>query len=192
MSEQQKKNYKWYIIQCVSNYEDKVKQALENKRQSEGLSEDINQVFLPKAEKISKAGRKNIKPLFPGYIFIEMVMTDNAWFIIRNTQDVTGIVGSSGQRTKPTPIPQSSIDKMIAKIKDAPEAEAVKEDTEFKIQDLRVGQKIKIIKGPFENQIVEIDSITTEEMSVKVHLEAFGKIVSATLPLHYIGKVGLK
>ncbi len=191
MSEQEKKNYKWYIIQCVSNYEDKVKQALENKRQSEGLNEAINQVFLPKALKISKAGRKNIKPLFPGYVFIEMIMTDDAWFIIRNTQDVTGIVGSSGQRTKPTPIPQSSIDKMISKIQDAPE-EKIVEETEFKIQDLRVGQKIKIIKGPFENQVVEIDGISTEESNVKIHLEAFGKMVSATIPLHYIGKVGLK
>ncbi len=191
MSEQKNKNYKWYIIQCHSNYEDKEKQALENKRQSEGLSEDINQVFLPKAEKISKAGRKAIKPLFPGYIFIEMIMTDKAWYIIRNTQDVTGIVGSSGHRTKPTPIPQRSIDKMISKIQDAPE-EPIIEDTEFKIQDLRVGQKIKIIKGPFKNQVVEIDEISTEDLTVKVHLEAFGKMISATIPLHYIGKVGLK
>lgn len=184
--------HQWYIVQCISNHEDKVKEALDNKRVSEDLGDTISEVFLPKIVKETKSGSKKKRPIFPGYIFVKMVMTDMAWFIIRNTQDVTGIVGSSGQRTKPTPITQNSIDKMIKKMNESQTEEKPtstnKNDKEIMLS-IKIGDEIKIIEGPWEGNVAKVLEVDIKSQTIEVNLEAFGKLIKSTIPFSYVKKL---
>jgi len=184
--------HQWYIIQCISNHEDKVKQALENKRASEDLGEIISEVFLPKIIKEAKSGSKKKRPIFPGYIFVKMVMTDEAWYIVRNTQDVTGIVGSSGQRTKPTPITQHSINKMIMKMENSQEEEtkeAIAAKSNVEIQ-LVVGDDVMVMEGPWEGSVSSVKEVDNKAKTVIVEIEVFGKLINTTTPFSFLKKLG--
>ncbi len=183
------KNIKWYLIQVVSNYESKVKETLEN-RQFEDGDDTIKEVLLPMVQHTTKAGRLKKKPMFPGYLFVKVEMSDQAWFIIRNTQYVTGIVGSSGQRTKPTPVKEEQITKIIENIQNQASEFAAAQETSSAVTNVtfEVGDIVNITEGDFVNKEGKVIAISMIKQTTTVEVEFFGRMTEIELPLTYVKK----
>ena len=143
----------WYVVNTVSGYEYKVKEKLEMRINSMDLQENIFRVIVPEQKEIEiKNGvkKEKIKKMFPGYVLVEMVMSDEAWYIVRNTQGVTGFIGSSGKGAKPIPLMPQEVDKILGSMGMS------RVDVS---KDLKEGAKVKIISGPFKDMMAKIDSI---------------------------------
>lgn len=187
MSEE-KNEKQWYLITTISGKERTVIESLENRKVSEemeDLFEDFKVMMVPhlsqrEAEKKEQGASFKVRErnLYPGYIFIKMHMTNDAWFIVRNTQYVTGLVGSSGQWTKPTPVPEREIKKMEA------EVEKIKEN--FKqgknLSPYKVGQVVQVIDGPTKGQIGPIVEVNDERKVAVVELELFERKTPTEIP----------
>ncbi len=186
-----KNNNKWYIVQVVTGYEQKVKEDLENRDFDVAAVEEI---LLPLKMHTTKTGNIKQKPMFPGYLYVKVEMTDESWFIIRNTNYVTGIVGSSGQRTKPTPIREDEIMKIREK--------AIEEELRFNnistensskpiVTDVKylVGDKVKINEGEFVGQEGKVLAISIETQKTTVEIEFFGRMTTVELSLELVKKI---
>ncbi len=160
---------RWYIVQTYSGYENSVKTDLEARIQTLGQQETIFNVLIPEEEyvELKKDGTPvtKLRKMFPSYIFVEMIITDKSWFIVRNTPKVTGFLGSSGQGAKPIPLPEEEINTILRNIGqlDTPEFGVV------------VGDTVKIITGMFKDKIAEVSAISEEKETVTVLLEVFGR-----------------
>lgn len=153
---------KWYVAHTYSGYENKVKAGIEATVKNRGMEDTIIQVQVPTQEVVeTKNGKKVIKEkkLFPGYVMIEMYMTDDSWYVVRNTRGVTGFVGPE---SKPVPLTPAELKSM-----------GIKQQT-VKI-NFNVGDSVKIVDGPFENYVASIESINAEKSQLKVMVSAFGR-----------------
>ena len=145
----------WYVVNTYSGHEKKVQEKLLMRAESMNMQDYIFRVIVPEQEETEiKDGVKKtkVKKLFPGYILVEMIMTDEAWYIVRNTPGVTGFIGSSGKGAKPTPLQPSEVDHILKNMG----ISRIDIDKE-----LQVGTKVKIIGGPFTGMygtIEEVDS----------------------------------
>ncbi len=184
-------NNKWYIVQVVTGYEQKVKEDLENRDFDVATIEEI---LLPMKMHTTKTGNIKSKPMFPGYLYVKVEMTDETWFIIRNTNYVTGIVGSSGQRTKPTPIRDEEILKIkdkaleeqlrIKNIESENSSKPIMTETEYKVDDT-----VKITEGEFAAQEGKVLTISIETQKVMVEIEFFGRMTTVELDLDLVKKI---
>ena len=159
---------RWYMITVITGKEEKVLESLKNRIISENMEElfeDFKAMWVPKLSKTEMEKKVNGEPhktptninLFPGYMFIKMDMTNEAWFLVRNTQYVTGLVGSSGQRTKPTPISTMEMKKMEKKVQSIKDDFDKGKQREVKSK-FEVGNRVEIIDGPskgMQGKIVE-------------------------------------
>ena len=175
-------NKKWYMITTISGKEEKVIESLKNRVVSEQIAGDFEPEGGFKAMMVPHLSQKELekklagedfkiknKNLFPGYIFIKMNMTNEAWFIVRNTQYVTGLVGSSGQRAKPTPVSNLEIRKMekqVAKITEDFEAGKIK-------SQFTPGTVVEVIDGPTKGQVGPIVENNDERQVAVVELILF-------------------
>lgn len=163
---------KWYAVQTYSNKENNVKKALETKMETMNLKEKIYQVLVPeeKFEVIDKRGnvKEGTNKLYPGYVFLEMEVEkdidDNTWFIVRNTENVTGFLGSSGGGKKPVAIPQDEMNRVLQKI-----GKIQKEEVNIHVHD-----KVRIISGSFLGQEAVVSSVDVEKNTVVVEIQLFG------------------
>ena len=162
MEQIEDKEFKWYMVSTVSGKEENVIEALKNKiatQNMDNLFRDIRIFLMPhlsnkELEKKTKGEEYTVKyvNIYKGYIFINMVMTDEAWYIVRNTQYVTGLIGSSGKGAKPTPISKKDFNSMVEKEKTLNEKFAEGDiETAFK-----EGVIVKVINGIFKDEIGEI------------------------------------
>ena len=173
---------KWYVVNTYSGHENKVKEKLEMRTESMGLQDYIFRVIVPEqtvVEEKDGVTKEKVKKMFPGYILVEMIMTDEAWFIVRNTPGVTGFIGSSGKGAKPTPLQPYEVETIlnnmgISRI-DAP-------------NELKEGDKIKIIDGPFVGMSGTIESIDLENKIVNALVDLFGQETSIEVELKQIGR----
>ena len=117
--------------------------------------------------------------MFPGYILVEMIMTDEAWYIVRNTPGVTGFIGSSGKGAKPTPLPPQEIDRVLATMG----MSRVNIDNEMK-----VGDNVNIIDGPFNGMSGKIDSINAENNRLTIIIDLFGQETSVDVENYQVSK----
>ncbi len=184
-------NKQWYIVQVVTGYEQRVKDDIENRDFDEV---EIDEILLPQKMYETKAGNMKAKPMFPGYLYVKVEMTDESWFIIRNTDYVTGIVGSSGQRTKPTPIR----DEEIIKIKEkAAEEEAKITNIKSGNPDKKivtkapyaVGDDVKVKEGEFANSTGKVLSISIETQKATVEIEFFGRLTEIEVDILMAEKI---
>ena len=133
----------WYVVNTYSGHENKVKEKLEMRASTMGMEDYIFRVIVPsQTEKVVKNGQEKEveKKMFPGYILVEMIMTDEAWFVVRNTPGVTGFIGSSGKGAKPTPLQPYEVDKILNSMG----------MSRLEIStDLKGGEIVKITGGPF-------------------------------------------
>jgi transcriptional antiterminator NusG len=159
-------NTEWYVIHSYSGYENKVEKNLLNRIESMGMQNKIFQVIVPTEEEVElKDGHRRTieRRVFPGYILVEMVLDEDSWYVVRNTPGVTGFVGSGN---KPTPLRPDEVDKILKRM----EAEAPKIKVSF-----RVGEKVRIVEGPFEDFTGTVDEIDLDRGRVKVLVNFFGR-----------------
>ena len=171
---------KWYVVNTYSGHENKVKEKLEMRTNSMGMENYIFRVIVPETkEEVEKDGKvkERVKKLFPGYILVEMIMTDEAWFIVRNTPGVTGFIGSSGKGAKPTPLQPYEVGKILGSM-GMTRLEAG--------TDLQPGNKVKVIAGPFNGMEGKIDSLDLANNKVMVLLDLFGQETSVEVMISEI------
>ncbi len=169
----------WYVVNTYSGHESKVKEKLEMRASSMGMEDYILRVVVPETKEVDSNGKEKIKKLFPGYILVEMVMTDEAWFIVRNTPGVTGFIGSSGKGAKPFPLTPAEVDKILSS------QGMSRLDAE---NDLKEGEKVKIISGPFEGMFGTIKSVDTTKAMLEVIVDLFGQETTIELEFSQISK----
>ena len=171
----------WYVVNTYSGHENKVKEKLDMRSQSMDMQDYIFRVIVPEEKVIeeTKDGSKKekTKKLFPGYILVEMVMSDEAWYVVRNTPGVTGFIGSSGKGAKPTPLQPYEVDHILNNMGIS------RLDVN---NELEVGAKVKIIAGPFSGMIGTIDSLDLPNNKVNLLVDLFGQETSVEVGMSEI------
>ena len=172
----------WYVVNTYSGHENKVKEKLEMRASTMGMEDYIFRVVVPEQTEIEiKDGEKKekLKKMFPGYILVEMVMTDEAWFIVRNTPGVTGFIGSSGKGAKPFPLTPAEVDKILGTMG----------MSRLEIgNELNENDSVKVINGPFSGMYGKVKTMDMEKQQVEVALDLFGQETIVELQLTEIEK----
>ena len=172
----------WYVIHTYAGYENKVKQNLEHRIESMGVADRIFQVVVPVEDQIEiKHGKRSTvqRKIFPGYVLVEMVMDDQSWYVVRNTPGVTGFVSSG---TKPIPLQESEV-RRILKL-DVPAEEEPAVAVTFK-----KGENVKIIDGPFMEFLGIVDEVMPERNKLKVLVTFFGRETPVELDFLQVEKL---
>ncbi len=172
----------WYVVNTYSGHESKVKEKLEARTESMGMQDYIFRVIVPETTEVEvKDGQKKEKKkkMFPGYVLVEMIMSDEAWYIVRNTPGVTGFIGSSGKGAKPTPLLPSEIDKILAGMG----MSRVNIESEMSI-----GDKVSIVDGPFKGMMGKVDSIDLENNRLNVLIDLFGQETPVEVEVYQVSK----
>ncbi len=170
----------WYVLHTYSGYEDNVAKNLRQRIESLDMQDKIFEVLVPKEKKIKiKNGKRTVveERIFPGYVLVEMIVTDDSWYVVRNTPNVTGFIGLG---TTPTPIVPEEIEAM-KKIMGVAEPK-------YKIDVVR-GDAVKITDGPFKDFDGKVDNIDEERGKVKVLVSIFGRETPVELDFLQIKKI---
>lgn len=175
----------WYVVNTYSGHEQKVKANLEKRIISMGMQDYIFSVVIAEKEvpiiKDDKpTGKYKMKNMYPGYVYVEMIMTDEAWFVIRNTPQVTGFVGSSGGGAKPIPVPREQIEQVLKHIGAAPDE---------LYTDYAVGNHVIVTRGAMEGATGDITSIDLKAGYASVSMVMFGRNQVVDVALGDISKV---
>ena len=172
----------WYVVNTYSGHENKVKEKLEARTESMGMQDYIFRVIVPETTEVEvKDGvkKEKVKKMFPGYVLVEMIMTDEAWYIVRNTPGVTGFIGSNGKGAKPTPLLPQEIDRILANMG----MSRVDASTE-----LQVGDTVNIIDGPFSGMTGKVDNIDTENNRLNIIIDLFGQETNVDVEVYQVSK----
>jgi len=159
-------NHAWYVLHTYSGYEDNVARNLRQRIESMGMEDKIFQVIVPREKKIRVKGgkRQTIEErLFPGYVLVQMIVTEDSWYVVRNTPNVTGFVGSG---TTPTPVSKVEIDRLLTRMGE--------DEPKYKI-DVIEGDSVKIMDGPFKEFEGKISEVNESKGTVKVLVNVFGR-----------------
>jgi len=173
----------WYVLHTYSGYENKVKDNIESRAQSMGMEDHIFRVVVPEEEEREiKNGKEkvNVKKTFPGYVLVEMIMTDDSWYIVRNTPNVTGFVGSHGAGSKPAPLLKEEVELILRKLGLS---------SRHKELDVELGEVVTIIEGAFAGLTGAITEIDQEKQKLKVNIDMFGRETSTELDFEQIDKL---
>ncbi len=171
---------RWYVVHTYSGYENKVKANLEHRIESMAMKEKIFQVVVPTEEEVElKDGHKvtTKRKIFPGYVLVEMIMSEESWYVVRNTPGVTGFVGTGN---KPVPLQEQEVKAIIKQMK----VETPKVKVGFS-----VGQSVKIIDGPFAEFMGVVDEMNPERNKVKVLVSFFGRETPVELEFNQIARL---
>ena len=173
---------KWYVVNTYSGHEKKVQEKLLMRASSMGMEDYIFRVIVPEQTEVEvKDGvsKEKVKKLFPGYVLVEMIMTDEAWFVVRNTPGVTGFIGSSGKGAKPTPLQPYEVDKILNNMG----------MSRLEVSsDLVEGELVKVISGPFAGMEGKIESLDLPNQVLTVLLDLVGQETSVEVELSQIEK----
>jgi transcriptional antiterminator NusG len=156
----------WYAIHTYSGYEDNVARNLRQRIESLGFEDKIFAVLVPKEKKIRvKGGKREVveEKIYPGYVLVEMIVSDDSWYVVRNTPNVTGFIGAG---TTPTPLARSEVDGLLARMG--------VEEPKYKV-DVVVGDRVKISDGPFKDFDGKVSEVDMEKGRVKVLVTIFGR-----------------
>jgi transcriptional antiterminator NusG len=171
---------RWYVLHTYSGYEDNVARNLKQRIDSMGMEDKIFNVLVPKEKKIKiKNGkRKTIEErIFPGYVLVEMIVTDDSWYVVRNTPNVTGFIGSG---TIPTPISEDEVKNLKKRMGVV--------EPKYKI-DVSAGEAVKIIDGPFKDFDGKVSEVDEEKGKIKVLVSVFGRETPVELDFLQIKKI---
>jgi len=171
---------RWYVLHTYSGYEENVKHNLEQRVESFAMQDKIFNVLVPKEKKIKiKNGKRVVveEKIFPGYVLIEMVVTDDSWYVVRNTPNVTGFVGSG---TTPTPIDQKEVDNLLRRVS--------ADEPQHKI-DLEINDVVRIVDGPFKNFEGKVSIVDHERGKIKVLVTMFGRETPVELDALQVKKI---
>jgi len=171
---------RWYVLHTYSGYEENVKHNLEQRIESFNMQDKIFGVLVPKEKKIKiKSGKRTVieEKIFPGYVLVEMIVTDDSWYVVRNTPNVTGFIGSG---TTPTPIDAKEMESLQKRMK-------VDEPT-HKI-DVEVDDPVKITDGPFKNFEGKVSNVDQDRGKIKVLVNMFGRETPVELDALQVKKI---
>ncbi|MDR0886849.1 MAG: transcription termination/antitermination protein NusG [Clostridiales Family XIII bacterium] len=167
---------RWYVIHTYSGHEGKVKANIEKIAKSRGMDEFIKKIVVPTEEHIEiKDGKKKLKTKksFPGYVLIKMIVNNQSWYLVRNTQGVTGFVGHG---TEPVPLTKEEVRRMgIEKV--------------YIDLDIEVGDSVKVINGPFEGFIGIVEEVNMDRQTIKSKISMFGRETPVELVFDQIDKI---
>jgi len=174
------KEKNWYVIHTYSGYEDAVAKSLRKRIKSLGMEDKIFQVLVPKEKKIKmKSGKKKTveEKIYPGYVLVQMIVTDDSWYVVRNTPNVTGFVGSG---TTPVPVSEEEVETLKKRMG--------VEEPQYKIE-VEVGDAVKITDGPFEGFDGKVSEVDEDKGKVKVLVDMFGRDTPVELESLQVEKV---
>ncbi len=171
---------RWYVLHTYSGYEENVKHNLEQRVESFDMRDKIFGIIVPKEKRIKiKNGKRTTveEKIFPGYVLVEMIVTDDSWYVVRNTPNVTGFVGSG---TTPTPIDQKEVDQLLKRVNSA--------EPQHKI-DINIGDIVRISDGPFKNFEGKVSAVDAERSKIKVMVTMFGRETPVELDALQVKKI---
>lgn len=167
---------KWYVVHTYSGHENKVKVNIEKLVENRGMQEQVLEVVVPTEDIVEvKGGQRKIKTkkMFPGYVLVKMIVTNESWYLVRNTQGVTGFVGHGSH---PIPLTLEEVRRMgIEKI--------------YIDLDIRVGDTIKVINGPFENFMGSVEEVNMEKQTLRARVSMFGRDTPVELDFSQVDKL---
>ena len=173
-------NKRWYIIHTYSGFENKVKQSLRQRADAYGMGDKIGEIMVPTETVVEKGrdgkARKTTKKFFPGYVLVQMEMSDEAWHVVRSTPKVTGFVGG-GQR--PVPMDNEEVERILNQVH-------VTEEKPKPKFDYRVGETVRITEGPFSNFTGVVEEINEDRATLKVMVSIFGRATPVELEFHQV------
>ena len=167
----------WYVVNTYSGHEAKVKEKLDMRINSMDMQENIFRVIVPERKEVEiKDGKKKekLKKLFPGYVLVEMIMSDESWYIVRNTPGVTGFLGSSGKGAKPVPLYDEEVERIFKEIG---------YNENVVVADYEPGDNVKIVDGPFKMLQGKIIDVDKEAGKANVSIDLFGQETNVELEL---------
>lgn len=171
---------KWYVVHTYSGYENKVKANLEKRVESMNMGDKIFRVLVPVEEEVQiKDGKKKVTPkkIYPGYVLVEMTITEDSWYVVRNTPGVTGFVGSG---TKPIQLQEEEVKKIFKQIG--------VEEKQPKV-DFKLHENVRVTSGPFENFIGTIEEIYPQKGKLRVKVSMFGRETPVELEFSQVAKM---
>jgi len=169
----------WYVVHTYSGFEDKVKTSIEDKVKRKGLDEKITRILIPTERVIEiKGGKKREadKKFYPGYILVEMDLSDETWHLVRSTPRVTGFVGGA----EPVPLPQEEVEEILQQLERGPVQQV---RTQFEI-----GEAVRIIDGPFANFVGSVDEVDMDHGRLRVMVSIFGRLTPVELNFFQVEK----
>lgn len=180
MAKQTSQGRRWYVIHTYSGYEENVERNLRQRIDSMDMQDKIFDIMIPKEKKIKiKNGKRKVveEKVFPGYVLVNMIVTDDSWYVVRNTPNVTGFVGTG---TTPTPISEDEVKSLQKKMG--------VEEPKYEI-DVTVGAPVKIVDGPFKNFEGKINEVDDARGKVKVLVSMFGRETPVELDFLQVKKI---
>jgi len=181
-AEPEKSGMKWFIVHTYSGFEDRVKETLRQRAEALEMGDAFGEIHIPTETIVEYRGGKKKetqRKFFPGYILVEMVMSDTAWHVVKNTPKVTGFVGSG---RKPTPLTQEEVDQILQQVVSAREKPKPKY-----IFDR--GEPVKIIDGPFNNFTGVVEDVNLDRNTLKVMVTIFGRATPVELDFSQVQKL---
>ena len=172
----------WYIVHTYSGFEKKVSESLRQRVQAYGLQDEIGEILIPTEVVVEMRGGRKVetpKRFFPGYILVEMYMSDNAWHVVKNTPKVTGFVGAGA---RPTPLSREEVDQILLQVTTAAEKPKPKYSFEK-------GDQVRINEGPFTSFEGLIDEVNADRNTLKVMVTIFGRSTPVELDFMQVEKL---
>jgi len=174
---------RWYVVHTYSGYENKVKANLERRVESMNMQDKIFRVLVPTEEEVvNKDGKRKtvMRKVYPGYVLVEMIQTDDSWYVVRNTPGVTGFVGSTGSGSKPIPLMPEEVDAILKHMG----IEEPKPKIDFELKD-----SVRVKVGPFANFVGTVEEIMLDKSKLKVHVNMFGRETPLELEYTQVEKI---
>ena len=173
----------WYVVNTYAGQENRVKENLERRVKTMGLEDSLFQIVVAEEKEIEYKNGKPVektKNLFSGYVLVQMIMTDEAWYVVRNTPGVTGFIGSSGKGAKPFPVSQEEIDSVLRRLG--------RQDMSVQV-DFEVGDTVEILNGAFKNSKGTVEKMDDDKKEATVLLILFGRETPTDIPYMDLKKV---
>lgn len=174
---------RWYVVHAYSGFEKNVQKTLKERIEREGMAEYFGQILVPVEEVVDiKNGRKTIseRKFFPGYVLVEMDMTDDSWHLVKSTPRVTGFIGGSGNR--PLPITPREVDAILQQVQTG--VEKPKPKVQFE-----VGQQVRVSEGPFADFNGAVEEVNYERNKLRVSVQIFGRETPVELEFGQVEKI---
>lgn len=174
---------RWYVVQAYSGFEKNVQKTLKERIVRENMEDYFGQILVPVEEVVDiKNGRKTIseRKFYPGYVLVEMEMTDDSWHLVKSTPRVSGFIG--GKANRPTPISQREVDAILQQVRSG--VEKPKPKVEFE-----VGQQVRVNEGPFADFNGIVDEVNYERNKLRVSVQIFGRETPVELEFSQVEKI---
>lgn len=172
----------WFIIHTYSGFESRVKESLRQRADAMGMGDTVGEILIPTEEVVEMRDGKKVvssKKFFPGYILVNMAMSDDAWHMVKNTPKVTGFVGTG---VKPTPLHQEEVDRIINQVTTSAE----KPKPKFVYKE---GEQVRIVDGPFSNFTGSVEDVNHDRNTLKIMVTIFGRSTPVELDFLQVEKI---